>query len=448
LPSYSHFILYDKTYWPQYYSIDKSYSKYSFANWLYDQSSVTTRRRYETRDRTFSRTNSTDWIYDLSSTNNEHVCNLRFNPSTYEFERNAIMFCFCSVIVWYGQLAWYYEMNESADDSVLWNISVHRWIYFSLQGPCFAEFTSPKISTIAIKQVDIILYLLAYYVADMSCNGSTNIFLLGLASSMKTDIRTSGKDQEQWMTFAYAMPVTLMVACAIVSNIMAIDTFRHVHIRSTTAGIYLLVYSGCSLFGILMLQCRLFQLLDSLTYIPFFIICNVVSSLASIFTRICLWMIGIIALQRSLFAVEHSPIVNKIRSRNLAPTQIIMIVVCVFSMHIHEVICRVTLPDSLAQGKFVCQIKYSSDLLTLNTVFIFLHLFVPFALNILANCVIVASISQRRASLHQTTYWHQWFKQFRTHGHLFLAPTLALVSIRSVPVWCSSIFFCWKINKQ
>ncbi|CAF3655397.1 unnamed protein product [Rotaria sp. Silwood1] len=221
-----------------------------------------------------------------------------------------------------------------------------------------------------------------------------------------------------------------MVAVGFASNIFSIDTFRHVQLRQTTVGIHLLVYSCCSLFGLLMLECRLFQLLDSLTYIPFFIICNVVSGLASIFTRICLWINELIALQRSLHSFEHIPLLNNIRSRAAASKQLLVIIICIFLMHVHELICRVTLPDPVAEGKFVCQIKYSTELLTLNTIFIFLHLFVPFSLNILANCLIMASISHRRATLHQTTYWSQWLKQFRRHGHLFLASTLAMVTVR------------------
>jgi hypothetical protein len=122
-------------------------------------------------------------------------------------------------------------------------------------------------------------------------------------------------------------------------------------------------------------------------------------------------------------------LLNKFRSRNAAPKQILLVIIIVFLMHVHELICRVTLPDPVAVGKFVCQIKYSAQLLILNTVFTFVHLFVPFSLNILANCLILTSISRRRATLHRTTYWSQWIKHFHRHGHLFLAPTLAIVSL-------------------
>ena len=176
-----------------------------------------------------------------------------------------------------------------------------------------------------------------------------------------------------------------------------------------------------------MLECRLFQLLDSLTYTPFFIICNVISSLASISTRICIWMIGLIALQRSLHSFEHNRWLNQIRSRAAAPKQIVVVIVGICLMHVHELISRVTLPDPVAENRFVCQIKYSPALLVLNKVLTFIHLLVPFSVNVLANCLIMASISRRRATLHQTTYWSQWWKQFRSHGHLFMAPTLAMV---------------------
>ena len=265
----------------------------------------------------------------------------------------------------------------------------------------------------------------------MACNRSVNIFLLGLASGMKTDMRTSPPEHEVFMTFAYAFSVTAMVAAGLASNIISIDVFRRPQFRSTSIGVYLLIYSCCSIFGLCMLESRLFQLLDSLTYIPFFIICNVVSGLASIFTRICLWMNGIIAFQRSLYSFEHNRFLNKIRSRSVALIVIPLVILMVFIMHIHELICRVTLPDPVSPGKFVCQITYSPPLLILNTTFTFLHLFTPFSLHILATCLIMASICNRKATLHQTTYWTQWMKEFRAHGHLFLAPMLAVVRFKS-----------------
>ena len=261
----------------------------------------------------------------------------------------------------------------------------------------------------------------------MSCNNSENIFLLGLASSMKTDIRTSDINQQNLMTFAYTFSVTLMVMLSIISSTLSIDTFRQALIRSTTVGITLLIYSCCSLFGILMLECRLFQLIDSLDYIPFFIICNVISGLASLFTRICLWLAGLVALQRSLHAFEHSPLLNRLRSRSFVLKQIFFIIIMVILMHIHEFICRVTLPDPVAPGKFVCQIKYPPELLLLNQIFSFCHIFIPFSLHILSIGLIIASISHRRATLHQTTCWTQMVKQFHSHVHLLVAPMLAVV---------------------
>jgi len=261
----------------------------------------------------------------------------------------------------------------------------------------------------------------------MSCNNSTNIFLLGLASSMATDIRTSNINQQKLMTFAYTFSVTLMVTFGLISNIISIDIFRKIEIRSTTVGMYLLIYSCCSLFGLIVLECRLFQLINSLTYIPFFFICCIISGLASIFTRICLWLNGFVALQRSLHSFESNRLLNKIRSRSMAPKQIFILIICIFLMHIHELISRVTLPDPVAPGKFVCQIKYSTELLILNEVFVFCHLSIPFLLHIISISLIIATISRRRAILHQTTYWQQTIKQFHTHSHLFLSPMLTMV---------------------
>ena len=83
----------------------------------------------------------------------------------------------------------------------------------------------------------------------MSCNNSTNIFLISLISSVKTDIRTNNIDQQDIITFAYVFSVTLMVVFGLLSNLLSIDTFRQVQLKSTTVGFYLLVYSYGSFQG-------------------------------------------------------------------------------------------------------------------------------------------------------------------------------------------------------
>jgi hypothetical protein len=263
----------------------------------------------------------------------------------------------------------------------------------------------------------------------MVCSNSTNIFLLSLISDMSSDIRASSVDQQQIMTFAYAFSVTLVVTFGILSNVLSIDTCRQVQVRTTTVGFYLVVYSCCSIFGILLLECRLTRLLNSFSYTTSFFMCKILAGLSSIFTRICLWMNGLIALQRSIHSFEPNPILNTIRSRSAAPKQILFLILIVSLMHTPEVICRVSVPDPLLQGHFVCQIKYPPLLLTLNTIFSFIHIFVPVSLNMLANCVILTSISHRKATLHRTVYRTQWMRQFRRHRQLFLAPTLTIVSL-------------------
>ncbi|CAF4152328.1 unnamed protein product [Rotaria sp. Silwood2] len=263
----------------------------------------------------------------------------------------------------------------------------------------------------------------------MSCNNSINIFLLGLVSGMTSDIRGSSIDQQQLMTFAYAFSVTIMVAFGIISNILSIDTLKQREVRSSTVGLYLIVYSCCSIFGLIMVECRLIRMLNSFSYTASFIICNVVSGLASIITRICLWMNGFIAIQRSLQSFEANHLINKIRSRSFAITNIFIVIISIFSMHIHELIYRVSVSDPLLKGNYICQIKYPSSLLIMNTIFSFVHLFVPLSLNIFANCLVLTLISRRRATLHQTSHWNQWMRHFHRHRHLFLAPTLAMICI-------------------
>ena len=265
----------------------------------------------------------------------------------------------------------------------------------------------------------------------MSCTNSTNVFLLGLVSGMTSDIRSSDISQQELMTFAYVFSVALLVVFGIISNILSIETFCRRQIRTTTVGLYLIVYSYCSIFVILMLQFRMIQMLNSVSHTTSFIICNIISALASISARICLWMVGVIALQRSLFSFEPNPLLNMIRSRKAAQKQILFIVILISLMHIHELVSRTLIADPLRAGNFICQIKYSPPLLTLNTIFSFMHIFVPFLMSMLANGLILTSISRRKASLHHRNYWMEWLRHFRRHRHLFIAPTLTIVSLFS-----------------
>ncbi|CAF1018894.1 unnamed protein product [Adineta ricciae] len=262
----------------------------------------------------------------------------------------------------------------------------------------------------------------------MTCNNSTNIFLLGLVSGITSDIRAQSVDQQALMTFAYVFSVTSLTLFGLVSNILSVDTFCQEQIRSTTVGIYLIVYSCCSIIGIIMLECRLIRMLDNLNYAGSFIICSIVSSIASIFTRICLWLNGLVSLQRSLQSFEATAFMNLIHSQSAAFKQIVLVLICISLMHVHEIISRVSLPDPLLPGNYICQIRYSPSLLTMNTIFAFIHLFVPFTMNMLSNCLILTSITRRRATLHHRHYWIEWKHNFRRLCHLFLSPTCSLVS--------------------
>jgi len=179
---------------------------------------------------------------------------------------------------------------------------------------------------------------------------------------------------------------------------------------------------------VVLLESRLTRLLNTFTYATSLILCNVLTGLTSIFTRICLWMVGFIALQRSLHSFEPNPLLNKIRSRAAAKNQIPVILVVITLMHIPELIYRKSVPDPIT-GSLACQIKYPPSVMTLNTIFSLIHLSVPFSLNIFSNCLLLTSISRRRATLHRTPYWTQWMRNFRRHRHLFLAPTFTMVGL-------------------
>lgn len=272
----------------------------------------------------------------------------------------------------------------------------------------------------------------------MPCNGTIDIFLIGLMSSIKTDIRTTDETEQPIMTFAYVFPILLMVVSALLSNGLSIDTFRQPKIRLTTTGHYLLIYSYLSTFVLFLLAIRLIQLSDSLSHAGFMSICNAITPISSIFTRICLWLNGMIAFHRALLSLEFGDVWNRIKSRAVATKHIIIVMICVALMHVPELIVRRTLPDPVAPGKFVCQIKYPESLSILNTVFSFLHLLVPVSLNMLANCLILSSISRRKANLHNKTRRSQWLKEFRRIAHLFVSPTLTTVSsIEKIVILCN-----------
>ena len=264
------------------------------------------------------------------------------------------------------------------------------------------------------------------------CNKSTNIFSLGLASSMMSDIRSSPADQQSNMQFAYAFCVTFLVFISLISNILSILTFARQKLRRTTVGTYLLCYSIYSPIGMLMLQFRLIQFIDWLSYVPFYFICNVISGLASVLTRQCLWMSAFIALQRSLEAMGRGKPTS--RANKSAVCHILVLNLVIVAMHIHEFYSRVTLPDPIAPGKWVCQITYTPTLSILNIVFIFLHLFVPFLLNLLSSFFVIQSVIKRELNLqngmNNLPYWDTCRKQLKRHRDLFAAPILSIVSLR------------------
>ncbi|CAF1455732.1 unnamed protein product [Adineta steineri] len=263
----------------------------------------------------------------------------------------------------------------------------------------------------------------------VECNKSTSIFVLGLASSMMTDIRLSPTNEQSKMEFGYAFCVTFLVFISFISNMLTILTFIRQKLRQTPTGIYIICYSIYSPIGMLMLQFRLIQFIDWLSYTSFVFICNVVSGLASVLTRQCVWMTGLIALQRSLEAKGIGKRVSGTRRSSIC--QIFALSLVIVIMHIHEFYSRVSLPDPIAPGKWICEILYTPSLNILNTVLAFLHLLFPFFLNLLANSFIIRTVVSRKLHLQSETnsftFYQMCKKQLKRHRDLFIAPTLSIV---------------------
>jgi hypothetical protein len=253
------------------------------------------------------------------------------------------------------------------------------------------------------------------------CETYYNAIDLPLSSAMLEDTLTA--------RIVYTIIITSLVTIGLLNNIAGLMTFTRESIRITACGVYLIVFSACTIILMIFLQTIVLTILEYDT--PSFRLWSCYAcpyiSLTMGFTGI--WMSVGIAIERVLIECFNM---------NLYGTRRHAIIVAI-SLFIYSAISN--LPAIFARdyildpsGKSICMYSYISHPTweRADTVFSYIDVIVPCTVHLICSVCILTTIARRKILIYKNTrpkqrLYRVWFQQLYVHRD-FLIPPLFLIT--------------------
>ena len=113
--------------------------------------------------------------------------------------------------------------------------------------------------------------------------------------------------------------------------------------------------------------------------------CKTISYLLSILTRITYWLTSLITIERLCLVLF--PTTSTLKTRRRIIILIIFVILCLFSMHIHETIYYTIVIDysDTSRNVTLCVTNYTqSSILIYNRINVFIHYLIPFLIQIIS----------------------------------------------------------------
>ncbi len=227
----------------------------------------------------------------------------------------------------------------------------------------------------------------------------------------------------------YIIIITLLVVIGLVNNIAGLMTFTRENIRITACGVYLIVFSACTIIFLMLLQLIVLTIAeyDTPSFRLWSCYGNPYISLVLGFTGI--WISVGIAIERVLIECFDM---------NLYGTRRHAILVSI-GFFIYSAISN--LPAIFARkydldpsGKLICMYDYNAypTWEHADTVFSYISVIIPCAAHLICSACIFTTIARRKILIHRNNYPNQrlyqvWLRQLYVHRD-FLIPPIFLIT--------------------
>ena len=286
------------------------------------------------------------------------------------------------------------------------------------------------------------------------CQYSTEFMSFTLDSLLVKDL----KNNRQVSITIYISIVLLIFFIGLFNNLNSLLTFIRPNSRKSSVGIYLLIISVVDQCSLLFLFLKLIHIilgsngtLFSYTNLNLYS-CKIVSYLLSVSTRMTYWLTCIITIERlNLVLFPTSSLQNHRRTLGLS----IFVILCLFSMHTHEVMYYTTVVDysDISLNVTLCVTNYTqSFILTYNYINIFVHYFIPFLLQTISITILITRIGYIQARTrggNQQTFFNILMSQLKTQKEQYITPIIIVLSslpqtILSFSYACTELKQSWQ----
>ena len=284
------------------------------------------------------------------------------------------------------------------------------------------------------------------YIGDR-CGSYVKSIEMTLDDILRDEIRPNMTLNNQPFIVKMSASLTMiMFAVGLIDSVLSCLTFQNKDLRRVGCGMYLLASAITSSLtaGMFTIKFWFVVITQMSVYVSLSVRrggCVSIEPILKLFVYLNTWLNVCVAVERAV-NVSKGLNFDKAKSRRVARWIIIILPLCIMVTIIHEPIYR-TLSEyktvdvnsgenkpekDITETYAWCMIRYSPSVQVYNTVIQYIHLFVPFIVNLFSALFIIFGTARHR-SLAQTThtYREHAFKQLKEHKQLVISPILLLV---------------------
>lgn len=271
---------------------------------------------------------------------------------------------------------------------------------------------------------------------------------LTLDDILRDNIRWNTTFINQLFTVKMSAALTIiMFMGGLINGVFSCITFQNKQLRNVGCGLYLLASSITSLISLSIFTVKfwfvvLTHMAVSMNISIMLIGCKVIEPILKISLYLDTWFNACVAIERAI-NVSKGVNFDREKSRRVARWVIMILPFCVMSSLIHEPIKRDAFEfktdrnESLGKNETVkytrnnyiyCITRYSPSLEKYNTSILFVHLLVPFVINLFSALYIIFGVARHRSvSKPERSYREHVQQQFNEHKQLVMSPLVLVI---------------------
>jgi hypothetical protein len=232
-------------------------------------------------------------------------------------------------------------------------------------------------------------------------------------------------DYSKEVKIIYLLMTFLLFLIGFFNNFCSFITFKRSNPRKFGVGNYLFIISCFNEISLFFLLIKFIQITFGIVNIES---CKIVSYLFSVFTRLTYWLTSWVTIDRLLMIIFPTSIALK--NPHLAIGISIATSLCLFVMHIHEIISYTTIKH-LSTGPLICVTNFDTHFISMyNRVSTLIHYLLPFFIQIITITllIVLAARSRNKTSDGKISFRQVLIKQFRIQKELYITPMIIILS--------------------